>query len=558
MSHRNDEIGSQCQSLWEKYFISYSQFPKENNYNNNNMTKEQQNNQRIVESKFENFASYFISTFNLSDQNTTTEVIAEVQGHPTIVIEHIIHLFLAELNVTIIDNNTKKATQKSASAWFADSSHKDTIFNGSAKVSMPTKYFISSTTNHTTFDMEKDSNSSPTNLGGRKNEGDFRNIKQENKRDEDVENEDQSEQQQIRIEMENILLNQRKQFLLIIFLMSSLLRWPHNQAVVLSKYGYTFATIVVGVIQSLSDIIEDCVRQWSYYADMSTSQQSDIQSTSKFLLTCIFGLSQIYVNDGVTTPQSEMQSKNIILPFTLKSIRDIWSMNILELNPLSGNVYEEDIIRSPTNASTSTSTIYASSPTASSASFMNLNASPVSSIKSISLDKSEHSIWNMESVMLGFIEQSGKYSSIAIFSSLLRKLCLLSTLFNDRMSNNVNINENNNNSNSNSNILGNLTSKMENMDLYFWRLILLIQIDILSTFWKVSKCRCNDFLNSYSTHSANYALQAIMSFRDVPNQLNSLSSDIGIQDANNILVNIRAMLCLFPAQWDPKLGIHVT
>jgi hypothetical protein len=408
--------------LWEKYFELYST----SDVDNIDQLKPQSY-ESIID-HFRPLTDAFVTAFDLRNR----DALVNVQGHPTILVEHVIQQFLSFITVKTVLETSIKYTD--GYSWLNDPNHAESILNQSVMAFINKSLFTDETL-ESSFPMP------------------FSSVN---------------------------LARRRQHFLNILTMTSILLRWPHNQSILLARYGFGFARVIVDVIQHLEEIVDDLVTNWSTVNESSFQQ---LNESSSFILHVCLQLTHIYAGDGVTIPKSEFDSISMIQPFTLatvKSLREGFDGNSVTSNPS----IEEDV---PPDAAT----------------------------------EKENYEWTVESTMLGFLDPFIGLSSVGVFSTILRKLCQLSTVI-AQLSLAKSL----------------LTSTFPPQSINaLWRSCLIIQVEILSAFMKVMRNSSSEFAAQYVQAAGCFTLKSLLSLRDV-------NANVIAYESDRVLLNLRTLLSL--------------
>ena len=223
----------------------------------------------ILQNKFELMSNYLLATYDIRDPSVLTAIV----GHPTIIVEHIAQQFLVFITVRITDKTLNTTKDIDGFSWLCDPFHAESIIEEVAKGFICQHLFVGESMD------------------------DARN---------------------------------RAMFLRVLHVLAILLRWPHNQNILLARYGLGFVRIIMDVLQNLCEQVEDSVILWSDTVDGDSLPSTHVLSITTFLLGTLLGVVHIYSSDGVTIPRSQLEP--LIQPFTLSFLTKFWCVSIFDLS----------------------------------------------------------------------------------------------------------------------------------------------------------------------------------------------------------------------------------
>lgn len=388
---------------------------------------------------FNKFADRFLYVYDNRASKWSNTV-----GHPTILVEHIVQLLLEQINIQIQDNRSNSLRTVNGYQWLEEPGHEESILDEVTKATLDQQMFIEYT-------------------------------------------EDISRQ------MEDS--KKREYFTKVLYMTAILVRWPHNQAIIVNRYGIRFARIIVLVMQSLCERVEDFVIIWSDI-DPVGARPDLITKTTQFLLTSLLGIIQIYSLDGVTESRSEFDVFKLYQPFEGGVIKNYWSVDIFSIPKISENIEDREI-----SDATLTDSIL-STPI----------SKPVSNTSTPQQISGEYS-------SMGFLEKLVGHNSVATLSSLLRKVGFLSSY------------------------VASMDNVMKEKDQALfdiseiWRLSIIIQCEVLASFLKVLRSSREVFVDQYFQCSGCYALQQLLSVK-------ATNEKTDLKKEDNILLSLRSLLCV--------------
>lgn len=286
----------------------------------------------------------------------------------------------------------------------------------------------------------------------------------------------------------SLSITSRQQYLLLLNSMEILLRWPHNQKIVVNLYGYNFSRILKEIMESFSIKLDDLIHHWSDVS-MAVNISADFMIHCHFTLSVLLNLVHIFSNEDFK-PNKPVTSYHFLAhPFTKKFVSQFLSIQYCPEISIQSDCCLDDIF-------------VESRP----------NVYPSATPTDLLLEIPGQSI-------LGFLN----HDFVRVLSSLLRKLLYLSSFvtktFNHRhvISDNVD-----------------LFHFLDNANR-FWRANLMIQSELMASLINIVGYESSETCEQFLQCSGSYTLQSVLTMRDIPDTLT---------DKDILLIHMRSLLCM--------------